>query len=410
MAQQRLTDEVCQQAVKLLELHGSKIAAARASGIPRPTLQHRLHVAAERGMMGFKPVLPGYHLKQTAAQLGPDGEVQKEWVKQTKEHGEEFELPDGHIVKGVSALTDPEGRVIHQWIKTKRDSVVPDLVRALKVEFDDYRKRVKLIPAPRRVESGLLSVYPIADPHIGQLSWKPETGENYDTKIASDRLRDCTSRLVAQSPPSKEAIILNLGDFQHSDDAKNKTPASGNILDVDGRYFKLLRTCVRLHQDVIDLALQKHERVRVRCLPGNHDPHASIAMTIALAAYYERDKRVTVIDDPSEYFYHRFGATLIGAHHGHRRRAADLAMNMAVVRRQDWGATKYHWFMFGHIHHESAREVGDVRVESFQTIAAKDAWSAANGYSSGKSLVAITLDRVQGEIGRHRVNIPPPGM
>jgi hypothetical protein len=87
-----------------------------------------------------------------------------------------------------------------------------------------------------------------------------------------------------------------------------------------------------------------------------------------------------------------------------------MAMTMATQRREDWGATAYHWFLSGHIHHETAKEVGDVRCESFQTIADKDNHAAAGGYNSGQSLNAITLHWRDGEIGRHRVNIPPPSM
>ena len=49
-----------------------------------------------------------------------------------------------------------------------------------------------------------------------------------------------------------------------------------------------------------------------------------------------------------------------------------------------------------------------MRVESFQTIAAKDAHAAGSAYVSGQSLCAITIHKRRGEIGRHRVNLPPP--
>jgi hypothetical protein len=117
---------------------------------------------------------------------------------------------------------------------------------------------------------------------------------------------------------------------------------------------------------------------------------------------------VTIDVDPSEFYFHRFGATLIGAHHGHKARADKLAIAMMTLRKRDFGETDFHYFYTGHIHHESAKEIGDVRVESFQTIAAKDAHAAGMGYVSGQSLTAITLHKSRGEIGRHRVNLIPP--
>jgi hypothetical protein len=80
-------------------------------------------------------------------------------------------------------------------------------------------------------------------------------------------------------------------------------------------------------------------------------------------------------------------------------------MMLAADRPQDWGATTYRHMFFGHVHHEHAREVGPVRVESFQAPAARDAWATQAGFRSGRSLSAITFCQQRGEIGRHRVNI-----
>ena len=46
--------------------------------------------------MGTEPVLPGFQIKSVASKQGDA------WVKQTAEHGEVFETPAGHAVKGVS--------------------------------------------------------------------------------------------------------------------------------------------------------------------------------------------------------------------------------------------------------------------------------------------------------------------
>lgn len=395
------------ETIAAVEAQGSHEAAAVLLGVSRQTVGDRLRRAAERGLMGTKPVLDGFRISQTTAVLDADGNVQREFVQQKPERGEQFEVPVGHAVKGVSALVDADGRTIQTWVKTREESVTQDLVTALKTAFDGYTGRSALSPAPIITDAELLSVYPIADQHNGLLAWARDAGESYDLRIGADRLLSCMSRLVAQSPRSKQAIILNLGDWQHTDDQKNMTPRSGNLLDVDGRYFKVLTTGVQLMMDCIDLALQRHETVLVRNIPGNHDPHASIALTVALSAFYHNEPRVTIDDDPSDFFFHRFGATLIGANHGHKMRAPEMAMTMAVRRREDWGATKFHWFLFGHIHHETAKEIGDVRVESFQTLAAKDAHAHSSGYNSGQSLNSITLHREWGEIGRHRVQIGP---
>ncbi len=403
---QRLSSDELQSTIDAYTQHGS--GAPEATGIPKTTFYRRLHICAERGLLGYEPVLPGFRVSRTTVVNDAGGNTVRQFIQQAPERGEVFEMPDGHVAKGISALVDAEGRIIQQWIKTTHDTIIPAMVDACKKVFAEL-DRASLIEPPTETFSHLCNVYPIADQHNGLMAWGKESGENYDLKIGAARLRSCMQKLIAQSMASRLAIILNLGDWQHTDDATNMTPGHSNILDVDSRYFKILSAGIRLMKDCIDLALQKHDQIIVRNLPGNHDPHASIALTVALAEFYSDEPRVTIDQDPSDFFYHRFGATLIGATHGHKMKPDRMAMNMAVTRREDWGATKFHWFLFGHIHHETVREVGDVRVESFQTLAAKDAFSASHGYMSGQSLSSITLHKEDGEIGRHRINIAPPG-
>jgi UDP-2,3-diacylglucosamine pyrophosphatase LpxH len=406
---ERLTDEQCRTAVRLKQEYGSERKAAASANMPRSTFRNALHRAAERGLLGFDPVLPGYAIKSTATQFDKGGDVKSKWVQQHKESGKTFEMPAGQKLAGVSALVDGEGRVRAQWVKTKGDGIVPDLVEALEGVFAKYKGRSRLVPTPRRIDRDLMTVYPIADQHLGLLSWGRETGAAYDLKIGIKRLLDCASKLMAKSERSKYALIMNLGDWYHANDQRNVTPRSGHQLDVDGRWYKVLTAGVELMMQIIDLALAKHELVEVVNIPGNHDPEAARAMTVALRMFYANNKRVK-ISFPGDLYFRRFGTTLIGAAHGDKMRPDRMAMTMATQRREDWGKTAYHWFLSGHIHHETLKEVGDVRCESFQTLADKDNYANAGGYNSGQSLNAITLHRLTGEDGRHRVNIPPPSM
>lgn len=404
-----ISDEQCRKVASLKAEHGSERAAAKAAGMPRTTFRRHLMRAAERGFMGFDPVLPGYEIKTTATNFDEAGESKGSWVKQHKAAGEKFAIPAGQQLDRLSTYVDSEGRTRAQWIKTKQDGVTADLVQALEGVFAKYKGRAKPVPRPKAIERDLLTVYPIADQHLGLLSWGRETGASYDLKIGSARLLDCATRLVGKSERSREALIVNLGDWYHANDQRNVTPRSGHQLDVDGRFYKVLTAGIELMMQIIDLALAKHEFVEVANIPGNHDPEAARAMTVALSMFYSRNKRVK-ISFPGDLYFRRFGATLIGAAHGDKMKPDRMAMTMATQRREDWGATAYHWFLFGHIHHETAKEVGDVRCESFQTLADKDNYAAGGGYNSGQSLNAITLHKRNGEEGRHRVNIPPPSM
>jgi hypothetical protein len=397
----RISDDRLRKIVDYVGEHGTDAAVCHFN-LAHGTISRYISLASQRGLNGFKPVLPGFRVSQITNT--PKGD----FIQQKPELGEQFEMPAGHVAKGVSTLVDPDGRIIQQWIKTKlEDNVTAHLIEALKHAFETYEGKAELIEQPFWTNADLCSVYPIADQHNGLLAWGKDTGDAYDLKIGEKRLRSCMHRLVSQSPPSGRAIILNLGDWQHTDDQKNMTPQSGNVLDVDSRYFKILTAGVKLMQDCIEMALAKHQEVLVVNIPGNHDPHASVALTVALGAFYSNNPRVTVDQNPNEIWFHRFGQTLMGAAHGHKIKPDRMGMAMATMCREDWGLTKYHWFLFGHIHHETVKEVGDVRCESFRTLAANDAYHHAAGYVAGKSLVSVTLHVEDGEIGRHKVNIAP---
>lgn len=409
MAMTDLTDEQCIEAVNAFKEAGTKAEAARLLGIARSTFNSRYDRACARGFAGTMPVLSGYEIKKTSTQFGPDGEVQREWVQQQPARSDEpFEMPDGHVIKGVSALMDPAGRVIQQWVKTREDKHVDDLVDALKATFSDYKGKAKPAKPPKVANEDLATVYNIADHHLGLFAWGMETGEDYDLKIGERILRDAMADLVSNSPPSDTAVVLNLGDFFHSDTSENRTVASGHALDVDTRYAKVLQVGVRLLVDCIELALRKHRKVKVRCLPGNHDPHTALTLSVALSSFFESEPRVDVDCDPSKFFWWRFGKVFIGATHGDEVKPDAMPGVMASTRAKEWGETEFRYAYFGHVHHKSrgGGEAHGVIWETFQSLAAKDAWHAGRGYSSGRSMTAITHHKDKGEVFRHTVSVP----
>ena len=389
---------------------GNKSEAGRLLKIDRATVDKYLRRAAELGMLGTNPVLPGYAIKSTSVQQGPDGEVQKQWIRQSKEPGPEFSLPDGHVIKGVSALTDSGGRVIQQWVKTKFDEAIVDIKQSLTETFKAYKGHATLPKPPKHTDSDIANVYPISDHHLGLYAWAEEAGEDYDLHIGEKLLMDTMASLVADAAPAKTGVILGLGDFFHSDDNSNRTRKSGNQLDVDSRYAKILRVGVSLAIHCVQMGLQKHDKIILRFLPGNHDPYASIALSTALAAFFVNNKRVFVDTDASAFFWWRFGKVFIGSTHGDMIKHMEMPGVMASMRPKDWGETEFRYIYLGHVHHKSlgGGERAGVIWETFQTLAPKDVWHNQSGYTSGRSMVAITHHKDKGEIKRNTVSVKGP--
>lgn len=393
-----ISDDTAREAVQAVEALGSQSAAAELLNIARSTLQNRLKRAAERGMMGFKPVLDGFAVKSVASKVGDA------WVKQVKEHGEEYAVPEGHSVKGESALVDAEGRIIQKWVKTKNEYSPSDIIDILRTAFADY-KAAEPIPAPIAPSAELLTLIPANDWHVNLLVWERETGSNWDLKIAERVIGAGIEDAIDRSPSSGVAVVLGGGDLMHADNNENRTAKSGNVLEADGRHQKGIEVAQRLKVRTIDAALRRNERVIVRILPGNHDEYSAVAIAYFLLAWYRNEPRVTVDVDPSLFWWYRFGQVMLGATHGHTVKLKDMASIMAHRRAEDWGRTKFRYIHGFHIHHQSkyATEGGGVISESHQAPIPQDAWHFGAGFLSGRSVQTITYHAEYGEVSRVRV-------
>jgi hypothetical protein len=316
-------------------------------------------------------------------------------------------VPEPFMVKGVSTYYDDEGKVRGQWVKSKLDdSKVEQLLRDFVSSLiQDVKGTSKLVPAPKVSNADLLAVYPIGDPHFGLYSWQDEAGADFDTAIAERLTTGAIDRLVAAAPPAHTAIVVPLGDIMHADDAKNRTPQSGHVLDVDTRHQKVMLVALRAVKHCVHRALEKHPLVVVRVERGNHDPHAAFAIALALSEHFANNPRVKVDLSPSKFWYYRFGKVLIGVTHGDTAKQGDLLGVMASDRAEDWGKTKFRYWYHGHLHTSGVLEKQGVLIEWFRTLAPRDAWATETGYRSGRDMYCIVHHREFGEIERHRCDV-----
>jgi hypothetical protein len=402
-----LTDDLLRRAVALNAERGLRSASIEMDVSPS-TFQYYLKRAAARGLSGTEPVMPGYEISRVSTSLDASGDKLREHIQQRPERGESFEMPDGHIAKGYSVLLDGDGRTIQQWVKTREGQIDPlEIAEQLKAAFDGYEPCATPKAKTGAAQSALLTLIPCNDWHVGCYIWGDEASENWDLGIAEARIGAAIDDLVARTPPSETAVVLGGGDLLHSDNNLNRTAASGNPLDVDGRYPRVLMTACRLCVRTVDQALDRHGNVIVRILPGNHDEHASVAIAYFLLAWYRNEPRVEVDADPSLFWWFRHGLTFLGATHGHTVKMKDMPQIMAHRRAEDWGASKFRYVHGFHLHHSSklATEGGGVICEIHQAPVPMDAWHFGSGYLSGRSLQAITYHESYGEISRARVAI-----
>lgn len=317
------------------------------------------------------------------------------------------EVPDPFAVKRVSTNYKADGSVGQQWVIAEPDRQrTAEMVREFVEELcQSARGKHEPTPAPVIDTDDLLTVYKFGDPHFGMASTILAGGDDFDVDEADRLTRGGIDRLVRVTPASRECIVEVIGDTMHANDGSARTPGHGHQLDVDGRGFgyAMLR-CARAWCYVIERALEKHAKVTVWMLEGNHDPDAASALSIAIALYFERETRVQIDLGAAVFRYHRFGKVLLGAHHGDRVKMADLPLLMAVDRPQDWGETEFRYVDTGHIHHDVVKEIQGVRVESLRTLAAKDPYHAMKGYRSLRDTRAAVYHRDYGEVERYTVS------
>lgn len=353
---------------------GNQTKTAEYLGIARSTLQERIKKA--------EAVLGGQQVQEITSTLysyeTEDGKKVLQWVKQ---------LP-------------PKAEKVEKWQQ------VVDYVAEVSKDITPFASG----PLPKDNDDDLLTVYVLADHHLGMYAWKDEAGDDYDVDIGEKVLLNAMAQLTSHTPRSSTAVVLNVGDFFHSDSDENRTRRSGNALDVDTRYARVLKVGVKLLIRTVIMALEKHAYVIVKNLRGNHDPYGALALTAAVDAYFANDPRVTVDDNPAPIWFFRFGKVLLASTHGDMIKAQDMPGVVAAYRAKDWGETEWRYILLGHVHHKSVGggEHHGAVWETFQTLAPKDAWHRASGYSSGRSMVAITYHRDRGEWFRHYASIGGP--
>jgi hypothetical protein len=310
--------------------------------------------------------------------------------------------PVKYHVRGCSTLKDGAGKVVQQWVKTAKDpqaDLLEELFDAIKSLPESFSTAHAVVRPPSHVTDDLLVVYPVLDVHLGMLSWCEETGNSYDTSIAERLHSQAIKHLVDSAPRAKHAVVASLGDMLHFNDNEARTERSGNPIDTDSRFAKVLRVGVGIQRAMIDAALEKHEHVSAYFCVGNHDAQASLMLALGMELFYRNDPRVTICTSPAKFQYHRWGKCLFGFTHGDMVKSENLPGVMACDRSKDWGETSFRKFFVGHIHKERVLDLNGCKVEHYRTLAGLEAYAYNAGYRTDRGMSAEYYHREHGFIG-----------
>ena len=371
--------------LQALAAHGSERAAAKAVGVnPRAIHEAKHAVLRNAALRGYSP-------------------------------GHDFTrpVPDGFkLGKATTLYRRGEEEPVLQWVQATPDAERWEAIKAeAYAAFASALPKAKPISAPGKTVDNLAAVYPVGDFHLGMHAWDEEAGDNWDLKIAERMFFGATDHLMSAIPACETGIIPFLGDFTHYDSFIPMTSRSGNVLDADSRFPKMVRVAILAARYKIESAARKHRNIHVIFEKGNHDDASSVWMSESMSQIYANDKRITIDTSPRYYHYYEFGHCLIGTHHGHAAKMDQLPMIMATDQREAWGRTKFRYWYTGHIHHRKSastipqsQDYSGCSVESFRVLPPTDAWAEQKGYRPIRDQKAIVLHKDFGEVARHTVN------
>ena len=360
MAQKPLSDEQCEEALAAFERHGTETAAAIELGLSRGTFQNRLRSARARSA--------------------------------------------GLALSGLSTLRNADGEPVMEWEKYTADKErLEELRRAACEAMCATIERIKPVAPPSTAIAHLLTLYSFFDYHVGMLAWRKEGGEDWDLTIAERTGTDAMSMLVSGAPPSDTAVVNIGGDFLHFDGLLPITPTHGHVLDADSRFGKVVDVSIRLIRQLVALALQKHGRVILLIMEGNHDLSSSLWLRKMFACLYEAEPRVSVHESELPYYALEWGVNLLGFHHGHLKKNDQLPALFAAKFREMWGRCPKVHIHTGHRHHKEEKDHAGARVTQHPTLAAMDAHAARAGYFTDREITAITYSKVAGQVASNTV-------
>jgi len=326
------------------------------------------------------------------------------------EHDLTHIIPESLSLKGTSTLYHKEKGMMMQWVKTQADKEAQAriIIEGIKDALQEYRGTSEPVQHMGLIQEDCLHTMVMGDAHFGSLAHQDETKiADFDSEIAYRVMQGAVDYLTQAAPPTKEALFINVGDALHTDNRSNKTVGHGHALDVDSRYYRIIKVFVWSMIHAVRRMLEKHEKVTVFNAAGNHDPDSTHWIQLSLALYFENEPRVDVIQDPGHYQMYRFNDVMLGITHGDGAKMEELPNIMAHLWASDWGQTRHRHWITGHIHHRTVKEFTGCKVESFNTLAPSDAWHAKSGYFAAREMHSLIFHKEHGLVAR---NICPVGL
>jgi len=346
-----------------------------------------------------------------------DSESQRQWLKRISggEYAKYRTSYFRHRNKFHVALEDeaekvgiPVESIGHYWHKGKHFSIFSkntsktyfeirdEIVGSMKDASPTYT-----LPMTNEVNDPHLLVIDPADIHIGKLAREIETGDEYNSQIAVERILQGVSGLLNKASGfGIDKILLIIGnDILHVDNAR-RTTTSGTNQDTDGMWYDNFLIAKDVYIKVIE-SLMYVCPVHVQYDPSNHDFTNGFFLADTISSWFSNVERVSFNITPSHRKYFKYGSSLIGTTHGDGAKEIDLPLLMATEASEHWHECRHRYWYTHHIHHKKSKEYVGVTVESLRSASGTDSWHHKNGYQHNtKAVEGFIHHPTNGQIAR----------
>ena len=313
------------------------------------------------------------------------------------------------ITNKVSTLYAADGSIKTQWVQSTVDK--EQQLKALKECIADMAKEIsgKYVSGvkPYIEDEDIMTMYITNDIHFGELMDANESLDRpWDSKIADKTVAQSFKYLVDSAPKSKYAMLADLGDLLTVNDHTPLTPKSGNIIDTDSRFSKILKTAYMALIRGIELMLTKHEIVYFNNISGNHDITGGHVVREIVSAWFRNEPRVIVNQSPSNIKYHVFGKCLFQFAHGDGMRMNRAGEAMAIDMKKEFGNSEFRYSHFGHTHKTVVVDHALTICESHRSVVALNPWASHMGFRGNVgTMKSICYHKDFGEISRNTFNV-----
>jgi hypothetical protein len=255
--------------------------------------------------------------------------------------------------------------------------------------------REQIIPS----DNGHLLVVDPADIHIGKLADSFETGEDYNSQIAVQRVKEGVKGLLEKAKGFNINKILFVGgnDILHIDTPKRTTTA-GTFQDTDGMWYRNFLMAKHLYVDLIQELLQVAD-VHFVFNPSNHDYVHGFFLADIIQTYFKDVDNITFDCSIAHRKYFVYGQNLIGTTHGDGGKIADLPLTMAN-ESPNWSNCKHKYIYTHHVHHKVSKDYQVVTVESLRSPSPPDSWHHRNQYANIKAIEGFLHHPDFGQVAR----------